>query len=88
MKKVPPISVKISERGQLVVPKKLRTSLDIKPNMILGAVEENGRLVLTPQRDLSYLDRAFEKWRGTGLQSLLDDGYKDVDDYIETIRGR
>ena len=39
------MKAKVSEKGQVTVPKKLRESLDIRPGDELDFVEEGGRLV-------------------------------------------
>ena len=78
----------LGERGQVVIPKATRDRLGLKPKMKIRLVEGDGEMRLTPERDVAYLDQAFRKWRGTGRKSLLAAGYKDVDDYIEDVRGR
>ena len=42
--------VTIDAAGRLVVPKAVRDRLRLRPGMRLGLIEENGRLVLTPDR--------------------------------------
>jgi AbrB family looped-hinge helix DNA binding protein len=39
------MKAKVSEKGQVTVPKKLRESLDIRPGDELDFIEEGGRLV-------------------------------------------
>lgn len=78
----------VGERGQVVIPKSIRTQLGIKPKMKLLISTKDGSVQMKPQHDLASFDAAFKKWRGTGRKRLLAAGYKDVDDFIEAIRGR
>jgi AbrB family looped-hinge helix DNA binding protein len=82
------IEMTIGERGQVVIPKSIRTQLGIKPKMKVRMTVRNGLVELKPQRDLSSFDAAFQKWRGTGLKRIQALGFKDGDEYLEAIRGR
>lgn len=68
----------VSEKGQVTIPKALRTRLGIRPGAVLEFDADRGRLVARKAADRNPID---EVW-GT-----LDLG-TDVDDYVERIRGR
>jgi AbrB family looped-hinge helix DNA binding protein len=42
--------ITIDAAGRLVIPKRLRERLDLRPGARLQIVEEEGRLILTPDR--------------------------------------
>ncbi len=68
----------VSEKGQVTIPKPLRTRLGIRPGVVLEFEAENGRLVASKTERRDPVD---EVW-GT-----LDLGMP-VDDFIEQLRGR
>lgn len=71
------MKTKVSERGQVTIPKKLRKRLGIRPGQVLEVDEERGRVVMSKviQED------AFE--RLTGILKLD----KTTDELIEEMRG-
>ncbi len=68
----------VSEKGQVTIPKALRTRLGIRPGSVLEFDDDRGRLVARKAADRNPLH---EVW-GT-----LDLG-TDVDEFVERIRGR
>ncbi len=68
----------VSEKGQVTIPKALRTKLGIRPGAVLDFEADRGRLIA----------------RKAPQQDVLDDVYgtlkmdESVDDFIERIRGR
>lgn len=68
----------VSEKGQVTIPKPLRTKLGIRPGAILEFEAHRGRLIARKAHQNNPVD---EVW-GT-----LDLG-ESVDDFIERIRGR
>jgi antitoxin PrlF len=68
----------VSEKGQVTIPKPIRTRLGIRPGSVLEFEAEDGRLVAhrAAQRD------AFDEVYGT---LRMDES---VDRFIERIRGR
>jgi AbrB family looped-hinge helix DNA binding protein len=68
----------VSEKGQVTIPKPLRTRLGIRPGVVLEFEAENGRLVArkAEQRDV------FGEVYGT---LKMDES---VDTFIERVRGR
>ena len=69
----------VSEKGQITIPKALRSRLGLLPGTILEFDADAGRLI---GRKRASLDR-FGKWRGTGRLP----GGKRVDEYLAEIRG-
>ena len=68
----------VSEKGQITIPKAVRTKLGLRPGTVLELDAERGRLV----------------GRKAGGRDTVDDLYgslpmdEPVDDYIERTRGR
>ncbi len=51
--------VKVSTKGQIVIPEKMRTYLDLKEGTQLLVRESEGRLILEPEKNIiTALDRA------------------------------
>ncbi len=72
-------AVKITERGQVTIPKTLRERYGLSPEVELEALETPEGILL---RRKSRADDPVSKWRGI-LKGPLD-----VDVYIEELRGR
>jgi AbrB family looped-hinge helix DNA binding protein len=73
--------MKIGERGQITIPKRIRERYGLLPRSDVAFVEERGRIYVAPRRQ-SRTDR----WgRAAGI---LKDKIKDVDAYVDTLRGR
>ncbi len=75
-----PVSMKatVSEKGQVTIPKPLRTRLGIRPGAVLDFEADNGRLIVRKADERNPVDAVW----GT-----LDLG-EPVDAFIERIRGR
>jgi len=72
----------IGERGQVTIPKVLRERFRLTPHTEVEFVVERGYLVLRRKADHpKKVD--FSKWIGS-----LEGDPKDVDEFIEEIRGR
>lgn len=50
---------RVTERGQITIPKKFRERLGIRPGQIVDFQEEEGRLVITRQHASDPLDEVF-----------------------------
>ncbi|MEM8952712.1 MAG: AbrB/MazE/SpoVT family DNA-binding domain-containing protein [Verrucomicrobiota bacterium] len=74
------MKAKVSEKGQVTIPKKLREQLGIRPGAVLQFEEQAGKLVAAK----SIPENPFEKWVGKGA---LPFG-KSIDEYLDTIRDR
>ena len=68
----------VSEKGQVTIPKQLRTRLGIRPGAVLDFAEEGGRLVARKAQAADPVDAAW------GILTLDES----VDEFIERIRGR
>jgi AbrB family looped-hinge helix DNA binding protein len=68
----------VSLRGQVTIPKALRTRLGIRPGAVLELEAEGGRLVARKARGGDAIDA------GWGILDMPDS----VDAFIDQIRGR
>ncbi len=73
--------MKISERGQITIPKSIREQFGLNPSIDVDFVVENGELKL--RKKTSIRKRSTNKWIG-----YLNGKPDDIDQYIEEIRGR
>jgi len=73
------ITVKVSNRGYIVLPAPLRKALEIKPGARMLLSRENERLILTPVRSFT------EKLAGLTKQAIGRTP-QDVDAFIDTQR--
>lgn len=69
---------RVSEKGQVTIPKRLRDRLGIRPGEVLEFQEERGRLVATKQTERDPVDAVYGIL-GTGRRS---------DDLMNELRGR
>jgi AbrB family looped-hinge helix DNA binding protein len=72
------MTTKVSEKGQITIPKALRDRLGIRPGQVLDVREDEGRLVMTKVVERDPVDRVFGILR-------LDES---TDEIIEALRGR
>lgn len=72
--------VRITQKGQVTVPKRLRDRFGITNETEIEFREERGKLVLVKTRTRSAVDRI------RGCVKALPFG-KDVDEYLKTTRG-
>ncbi len=76
--------MKIGERGQVTIPKKLRERFGLGPRTEVEFAVQSDKLVLRKTAKRLRLD----KWIGKGKGSLEKMGYKTADEFIRDIRGR
>ena len=77
--------MKISERGQITIPKRLRDRLGINPQVEVEVIEaQDGLLIRKSSGSAHPVDRLF----GILKSQPLPGGASSVDEYIEDIRGR
>jgi antitoxin PrlF len=69
----------VSEKGQVTIPKAVRSRLGIKPGTVLDFSAEEGRLVAVKEQQ----EDAFSRWRGKGRLP----GGLTVDEYLAEVRG-
>lgn len=70
----------VSERGQITLPKSIRTDLGIRPGTVLELSIVDGKIVGWKRETEDTL----HAWRGRGS---LPEGIRSVDEYLEAIRG-
>jgi AbrB family looped-hinge helix DNA binding protein len=70
----------VSERGQITLPKSVRTSLGIRPGTVIDISIAEGKFIGVKKE----AEDPFQKWRGRGK---LPGGFSRVDEYLEAIRG-
>jgi AbrB family looped-hinge helix DNA binding protein len=73
------MKAKVSEKGQITIPKKVREQLGIRAGTVLEVSAAAGRLVAVKQE----LQDPFHKWRGKGRLP----GGLSVDEYLQRVRG-
>ena len=76
--------MKVGERGQVTVPKRLRERFGLAPGEEVEFQVVNDQIVLVKAAPKLNL----EKWKGYCRDSFTDLGYEGVDDFIEDVRGR
>ena len=60
-------TVTVSPKFQVVIPKKVREALNLRPGQRMQVVEHEGRIEFIPERDLKEL-RGFLKGINTGFK--------------------
>ena len=65
------LRVKVSKKGQIVIPKIIRDKLGIKPGKYLLIDEKNGRIIIE-----RYDVEAFVKWLKESRKKLAKDVYE------------
>ena len=68
----------VSEKGQITIPKAVRTRLGIRPGQVLDVHDEGGRLIAKKVIGADPLERVY---------GILKDG-KSSDRLLEELRGR
>ena len=63
--------VTVSPKYQVVIPKNIRETLQLKPGQKLSVIEYDGRIEMIPDRDISEL-RGFIKGINTDIQREND----------------
>ena len=87
-------TTKVSERGQVVIPKPIRDSLKLSKNSAIEFEMTGTKVILTPavtptpKRDMRKFDEAMKKYRGSMREQLLADGYSSTDELMRDLRGR
>jgi AbrB family looped-hinge helix DNA binding protein len=76
--------MKIGERGQVTVPKKIRDRFGLRPGTRVQFDIIKGVIVLRK----AELKLTLRKWQGSCAGSLKKLGFTSVDDFIEAVRGR
>jgi antitoxin PrlF len=69
----------VSERGQITLPKAIRTDLGIRAGTILEVIVVDGKIVGWKREGQDPVD----KWKGRGV---LPSGIQSVDEYLRMVR--
>jgi AbrB family looped-hinge helix DNA binding protein len=72
------MKTRVSDRGQVTIPKGVRTKLGLRPGTVIEFEAERGRLIGRKTTDRDVVDE---------LYGSLEMG-EPVDDYLERVRGR
>lgn len=76
--------MKIGERGQVTIPKKIRERFGLNPETEVEFRVVNGSVVL--RKAPKKLD--LRKWKGRCKDSFAELGYSSVDKFVDDVRGR
>ncbi len=81
------MKVKVSSKGQIVIPKKIREDLKIKDKDSLYLTEENGQIVLekVPGLDSFFGSIKTKRAAPEEEQKAIEDGY--IESYLKSIEG-
>ncbi len=71
---------KVTERGQVTLPKAIRQKLGIRAGTIIEFELFNGKIIGTKKESMDVL----KAWRGRGK---LPKGFSNVDSYLNEVRG-
>ena len=71
------MKAKVSEKGQVTIPKKLRDRLGIRAGQILEFEDDAGRLVAVKARSVDPVDAVYGTWKSD----------RTTDEIIEELRG-
>jgi AbrB family looped-hinge helix DNA binding protein len=76
--------MKVGERGQVTIPKRIREQFSLAPETDVEFQVVNGSIVLkrTPKK------LNLGKWRGRCAKTFSELGYSSVDNFIDDVRGR
>lgn len=77
-------NMKISERGQVTIPKDLRERFGLRPETEVEFQVVNNSILLRKKPRKLNLTR----WKGLCGKSFKELGYTRVDEFIEDVRGR
>jgi AbrB family looped-hinge helix DNA binding protein len=81
--------MRVTEKGQVTIPKPIRDKLGIGPGSEVEFVEREGNVVVLEARTSTAggaPPRTFEEW-ADGIAGTLDLGGMTVDEYMEWLRG-
>ncbi len=70
----------VSEKGQVTIPKKLRTDLGLDPGTVLQFKKQGGKIIVSKKVDVDPVD----EWVGFAELPIG----KSVDAYLKTVRER
>ena len=74
------MKTKVSDRGQITLPKSIRTDLGIHRRDIIDFIAQDGKIIGIKKEPTDSII----EWRGKGI---LPKSYNTVDEYLREIRG-
>lgn len=80
--------MKMTERGQITIPKAIREECGFTPNSEVEVSVRDGVVVVAPKRDMKDFDSNIKKWRGFLRKQMLAEGYTSTAALMKDIRGR
>lgn len=78
------VTTRITSKGQVTIPKRIREKLGVGPGDAIEFVEEKGVVRVEKRADVTAIRAALEKYRGY-LKGLNG---SDSDELVEEMRGR
>lgn len=76
--------MRVGERGQVTIPKEIRDRFGIGPDTEVEFSVERGRIQLRKRAS----ELPLRKWKGYCAETFRKSGYRDVDDYLDDVRGK
>jgi AbrB family looped-hinge helix DNA binding protein len=80
--------MKMTERGQITIPKAIRDKCGFTPNIEVEVKLKRGVVTVEPKFDLEDFNAAVKEWRGTGNKRIQALGFKSTDEFARAVRGR
>ena len=79
---------KVGERGQVVIPKKIRENLGLGKNASVEFEVKGTTVTLSPKRTQANFDLAMKRYGGSLRKQMLAEGFASTDELSKHIRGR
>lgn len=76
--------MKVGERGQVTIPKEIRDRFGIGPDTEVEFEVEQGKILLRKRA----AELPLRKWKGYCAATFKKTGYRSVDHYIDSVRGK
>ncbi|MFW6068805.1 MAG: AbrB/MazE/SpoVT family DNA-binding domain-containing protein [Chloroflexota bacterium] len=70
------MEARLSSKGQIVIPKKLRDRLGLKPGTEFDVFLEDDRIILTPQKHRTLLESLYGKFAGVDFLTELEEEHR------------
>lgn len=78
--------MRITEKGQVTIPKAIRDKLGVGPGSEVMFVEREDSVVLERQNERALEPKSFDEW-ATSVAGLIDTMGMDGKEYIDWLRG-
>jgi len=80
--------MKVTERGQITIPKAIREDCGFTPNSEVEVRVKDGAVTVMPKRDMKDFDSRIKKWPGFLRTQMLAEGYTSTSELMKDIRDR